>query len=399
VLSYQWLRDGAAIGGATAPTYTLGDADVGKQVSVQVSYTDGHGVRESLTSAPGAPVANVEDAPQLAAFDAVTINESLAGGNTIALAQGSDADSGDPLSYSLADDAGGRFAIDVQTGRIYVAEGARLDARALPSLDLVVRVSDAQGLGAEQTLHLTVAASARGADVPSAPPVQDRELPREGPVQMPSPVAPAREAIQGTPGEPVAQRHAEPAEFAGHAEAEPAPDADHTVPGNAARGARGAAGQAVTHSVTFDLTRATLQGPVDAAANTFGSLAELIARAWSVGSRSSDQNAWSDATAAPGANPGDPSANNTFLGGLLAPTRVASVTVTAGFVWWLTRGGGLLASMLMGVPAWRHIDLLPVMAPPDEDEDDESAIPDDEQSVDGLFARDGPTSPDRRGKA
>ena len=39
--SYQWLRGGVAIGGATASTYLLGDADVGTQISVQVTYTDG----------------------------------------------------------------------------------------------------------------------------------------------------------------------------------------------------------------------------------------------------------------------------------------------------------------------------------------------------------------------
>src|SRR5262249_56975401 len=61
--SYQWLRDGATIGGATGGTYTLGDADVGTQISVRVSYTDGHGSAESLTSAQTAAVANVNDAP------------------------------------------------------------------------------------------------------------------------------------------------------------------------------------------------------------------------------------------------------------------------------------------------------------------------------------------------
>ena len=37
--SYQWLRGGGRlnIGGATASTYTLGDADVGAQISVQVA--------------------------------------------------------------------------------------------------------------------------------------------------------------------------------------------------------------------------------------------------------------------------------------------------------------------------------------------------------------------------
>ncbi|MCP4083058.1 MAG: hemolysin-type calcium-binding protein, partial [Planctomycetaceae bacterium] len=62
--SYQWLRDGVAIGGATASTYTLGDADVGTLISVEVSYTDGNSTAEGpLTSAQTAAVVNVNDDP------------------------------------------------------------------------------------------------------------------------------------------------------------------------------------------------------------------------------------------------------------------------------------------------------------------------------------------------
>ncbi len=62
--SYQWLRDGASVGGVTGSTYVLGDADVGTQISVQVSYTDGQGTAEGpLTSAQTGPVANVNDVP------------------------------------------------------------------------------------------------------------------------------------------------------------------------------------------------------------------------------------------------------------------------------------------------------------------------------------------------
>ncbi len=67
--SYQWQRDGVAIGGATASTYTLGDADVGASISVVVSYTDGNGTAESLTSAAVGPVANVNDAPTRCTVD------------------------------------------------------------------------------------------------------------------------------------------------------------------------------------------------------------------------------------------------------------------------------------------------------------------------------------------
>jgi hypothetical protein len=80
---------------------------------------------------------------------------------------------------------------------------------------------------------------------------------------------------------------------------------------------------------------------------------------------------------------------------VFTPTRVASASFSAGFIWWLTRGGGLLTSMLMGVPAWRHVDLLPVLAR-DFDEDDEDADdglqaplprkPADEDSHSGITA-------------
>ena len=52
-LSVARSNDGAplAIAGATADTYTLGDADVGALIKSSVSYTDGQGTAESLTSA------------------------------------------------------------------------------------------------------------------------------------------------------------------------------------------------------------------------------------------------------------------------------------------------------------------------------------------------------------
>ena len=63
--SYQWLRDGVAIGGATAAAYTLGDADVGAKIGVQVGYVDGHGTSEMVASAPTGAVADINHAPQL----------------------------------------------------------------------------------------------------------------------------------------------------------------------------------------------------------------------------------------------------------------------------------------------------------------------------------------------
>ena len=54
--SFQWLRDGTPISGATAQTYLVGTADRGAQLSVQWTYLDNGGSRETITSKPEAAV-------------------------------------------------------------------------------------------------------------------------------------------------------------------------------------------------------------------------------------------------------------------------------------------------------------------------------------------------------
>ncbi|ASK21431.1 hypothetical protein CEK60_19945, partial [Halomonas sp. N3-2A] len=61
--SYVWKADDTAITGATSSTYTLTQAEVGKAITVEVSYTDGQGTAEAVTSAATGSVANVNDAP------------------------------------------------------------------------------------------------------------------------------------------------------------------------------------------------------------------------------------------------------------------------------------------------------------------------------------------------
>ena len=60
-ITYQWYRDGVAIGGATGSTYTTGQADVSTQISVVASYTDDQGTDETVSSAQTAAVTNVND--------------------------------------------------------------------------------------------------------------------------------------------------------------------------------------------------------------------------------------------------------------------------------------------------------------------------------------------------
>jgi hypothetical protein len=58
---YEWLRDGAPISGATGSSYLLTQDDVGRSVSVKVTYSDMLGTGESVSSGAVGPVANVND--------------------------------------------------------------------------------------------------------------------------------------------------------------------------------------------------------------------------------------------------------------------------------------------------------------------------------------------------
>ncbi len=69
--NYQWLADNADISGATGTAYTLVDADEGKSIEVQVSFTDDRDNDETLTSAATAAVesatpvtASIHDGPK-----------------------------------------------------------------------------------------------------------------------------------------------------------------------------------------------------------------------------------------------------------------------------------------------------------------------------------------------
>jgi Ca2+-binding RTX toxin-like protein len=62
-LTYQWLANGQPIANATGSSLLLRQAQVGQEISVSVSYTDGGLRSESVVSSATAPVVNINDAP------------------------------------------------------------------------------------------------------------------------------------------------------------------------------------------------------------------------------------------------------------------------------------------------------------------------------------------------
>ena len=97
--AYQWAAGGVDIAGATGSTYTLVDADAGKDIKVTVSFTDDAGNAESLTSATTDAVAAKANSP---ATGLPTISGTTQVGETLTvdISGIADQDGLDDVSYS-----------------------------------------------------------------------------------------------------------------------------------------------------------------------------------------------------------------------------------------------------------------------------------------------------------
>ncbi|TCS16119.1 M10 family metallopeptidase C-terminal domain-containing protein [Caulobacter sp. BK020] len=161
---YQWQRSTTSSGyvnvGTDQATYTLGDADVGAQIRVIVSYTDGQGVFESETSGPTSAVANVNDAPTgtVTITGAATEDQVLTAASTLA-----DVDGLGALHYQWQRDSGSGY-VNVGSDQATYALG---DADVGGTVRVVVSYTDGHGTAESKTSAVT-AAVANVNDAPTA---------------------------------------------------------------------------------------------------------------------------------------------------------------------------------------------------------------------------------------
>jgi hypothetical protein len=140
----------------------------------------------------------------------------------------------------------------------------------------------------------------------------------------------------------------------------------------------------------LELTRALLQEGLELRSERSDDLSSMWGRVWVAGAREGVAGtASADDILAPPRDADERSPAEEWLIEVTQPEKVMGVSLTAGLVWWVTRGGGVVASALMGVPAWRQIDLLPVMLaaddPADNDDDaaDDADVTDDRDGMPG----------------
>ena len=105
----------------------------------------------------GTPVSTVNHAPSDETISGGVIPENSPNGSVVGTVTGIDPDPGTVLTYSLLDDAGGRFLIDSKTGQLTVANSSLLDYEVATSHSIVVRATDQGGLFLDKgfTIQLT----------------------------------------------------------------------------------------------------------------------------------------------------------------------------------------------------------------------------------------------------
>lgn len=130
--TFQWLRDGEVIEGATDRTFEVSEADVGARLSVRYSYVDFGGTLEILTSDPenavppaGTPVPDDTGAnnPLIVLGDAIVGESLTARPNAVSDANGIDTST---ITYQWYRDG---TAISGATSQVYEVTDGDIDAQ------------------------------------------------------------------------------------------------------------------------------------------------------------------------------------------------------------------------------------------------------------------------------
>src|SRR6185369_9077835 len=123
--------------------------------SITVQASDG-----TLTSSQSFTIAVTDVAPtQPTDSDGATggsVSEGASNGDLVGITASSSDVHGGTVTFSLTDNAGGRFAIDANTGVVTVANASLLDYETATSHDITVKAADASGAFTEHTFTIAV---------------------------------------------------------------------------------------------------------------------------------------------------------------------------------------------------------------------------------------------------
>lgn len=121
-------------------------------ITVQVTDSGGNTFSEVMTL----NLSDENEAPTDISLSNNTISENAANGSAVGTASATDQDSGESFTYSLTNDAGGRFAIDPETGEITVADASHIDYSVHTTLNITIQVTDSAGNSFDESMTIGV---------------------------------------------------------------------------------------------------------------------------------------------------------------------------------------------------------------------------------------------------
>ncbi len=119
-----------------------------------VRVTDSNGLSTEKTIA--IDLVDRNEAPTDLRVTTQPIAETAANGTVVGSALATDQDANETLTYSLVDDADGRFAIDGTTGKITVADASMINHEKAASHSVTVQVTDSAGNTRTEQVSLTI---------------------------------------------------------------------------------------------------------------------------------------------------------------------------------------------------------------------------------------------------
>jgi hypothetical protein len=99
---------------------------------------------------------DVNEVPTDLALAGSIVDENSANGTAVGTVTGTDVDAGDVLTYSLTNSAGGRFAIDLNSGQVTVANASLLDFETAVTHSIIVQTTDSGGLQYSEAFSITL---------------------------------------------------------------------------------------------------------------------------------------------------------------------------------------------------------------------------------------------------
>lgn len=151
------------VSGVTATTFTQADINAGNvrflhdgsetlSAGFDIALTDDEGAGTETASMAITVTPVNDNSPSDITLDNTTISENTAIGTALGTLSGTDPDTGDVLTYSLPDDAGGKFRIE---GDQVVVNGT-LDYEQASLLSITVRATDLNNNSFDRTMAITI---------------------------------------------------------------------------------------------------------------------------------------------------------------------------------------------------------------------------------------------------